>query len=153
MSLFNFFSSKNTKIDHSFFGQMLFCNNKKDPNKSYFECKRFFKPSNNIIEIGITANIDGPTENQIDFFEKIETNYNEITRSIIPLIENEFRNWKEGFKIENFEIEFEPVYISIPKCDITPIMWEIVFESDHDRNHTFTRTMQDDTAIEILIDG
>jgi hypothetical protein len=153
MSLFNFFSSKTTKIEHSFFGQMRFIDDKKAPNKSYFECKRFFKPSDTIIHIGITASIEGPMENQIDFFESIETNYTEITKSIIPLIEDEFRNWKEDFTIQNFKSEFQPVYINIPKCDVKPIVWEIAFESEHDRNHTFTCTMQNDNAIEILIDG
>jgi hypothetical protein len=153
MGLFNFFSSKTTKIEHSFFGQMRFLNNKKDISKSYFECKRFFKPSDNIIHIGISANIEGPMENQIDFFKSIETNYTQIIKSIIPLIEDEFRNWKEDFAIENFETEFQPIYICIPRCDVTPIIWEIAFESDHDNNHTFTCTMQDDNAVEILIDG
>jgi hypothetical protein len=69
------------------------------------------------------------------------------------LIEDEFGNWKEGFRIANFDQEFRPVYLRIPRCESKPVIWEIAFNSDHDLNHTFTLTMNDFEAKEILIDG
>ena len=69
------------------------------------------------------------------------------------MIEDEYGNWIEGFKIKDFRKEFEPVYLRLPRCEHHPIEWEIAFESEHERNHTFTITMFDFEAKEILIDG
>lgn len=153
MGLLDFIFRKPTKLENEFFGTMLFLEDKKDTLKSYFECRRQFIPSNKIIEIGIDGDVSGPTQKQIDFFKSIEDNYLIIAKAISPLIEDEFGNWKEGFKINDFQKEFEPVYLRLPKCENKPIVWEIAFESDHDRNHTFTLTMSDFDAKEILIDG
>jgi hypothetical protein len=153
MGFFNALFGKTPKIEHHFFGQMLFTGGKVPDPSDYFECRRNFKPSGDVIEIGIDGDIQGPTEKQIDFFKSIEDNYPEIIKAVTPLIESEFGNWKEGFRISDFTSEFEPVYLRLPRCESTPIIWEIAFESDHDRNHTFTLTMNDFEAKEILIDG
>lgn len=153
MGFFDFIFGQPTKLENEFFGTMLFLEDKKDPLESYFECSRHFKPTGKTIEIGIVGDATGPTQKQIDFFKSVENNYSAITKSILPLIEDEFGNWKDGFKINDFQTEFEPVYLQIPRCENNPIVWEIAFESDHDRNHTFTLTMSDFDAKEILIDG
>ena len=69
------------------------------------------------------------------------------------MIENEFQNWKEGFKIIDFRKEFKAVYLFLPRCENDLKVWEIAFESKHDLNHTITMTMSDFNATEILIDG
>lgn len=153
MGLLDFIFGKPTKLENEFFGTMLFLEDKKDSLKSYFECRRQFIRSDKIIEIGIDGDVSGPTQKQIDFFKSVEDNYSIITKAISPLIEDEFGNWKEGFKINDFDKEFEPVYLRLPRCENKPIVWEIAFESDHDRNHTFTLTMSNFDAKEILIDG
>ena len=153
MGLLDFIFGKPNKLENEFFGTMLFLEDKEDSFKSCFECRRHFKPSDQIIEIGIDGGVTGPTQKQIDFFKSIEDNYLTITKGISPLIEDEFGNWKEGFKINDFQKEFEPVYLRLPRCESKPIVWEIAFESYHDRNHTFTLTMSDFDAREILIDG
>lgn len=89
----------------------------------------------------------------MDFFLKIESDYDKIASSIKPMIENEFRNWNEDFKIADFKNEFNAVYLFLSRCEKEPIVWEIAFESEHNLNHTFTLTMNDLHATEILIDG
>lgn len=153
MGLLDFIFRKPTKLENEFFGTMLFLEDKKYALKSYYECRRHFIPSDKTIEIGIDGDVNGPTQKQIDFFKSIEDNYSIIAEAITPLIEDEFGNWKEGFKIDDFLKEFEPVYLQLPRCENKPIIWEIAFESDHDRNHTFTLTMSDFDAKEVLIDG
>jgi hypothetical protein len=153
MGLFGSLFGKTIKIEHDFFGTMIF-NGGKVPNPTdYYECRRHFKPSDDIIEIGIDGDLFGPTEGQILFFKAIEDNYKQITKAITPLLEDEFRNFREDFKIINFDKEFVPVYLKLPLCESTPFIWEIAFESDHDRDHTFTVTMIDFEAKEVLIDG
>lgn len=153
MGFFDFVFGKPQKIENDFFGTMLFLGDKKDTLKSYFECRRHFEPSDKIIEIGIDGDVIGPTQKQIDFFKSIETNYYTIKKSIVPIIEEEFWNWQEDFRIIDFQKEFIPVYLRLPRCEKKPIVWEIAFESYHDRNHTFTITMSNFEAKEILIDG
>ena len=153
MGLLDSIFGKSIKIDNHFFGQMLFLEDKKDPSKSYFECRRHFKPSDKVVEIGIDGAKIGPTQTQIDFYKIIEDKYTEITNSIRPMIEDEFGNWQEGFRIKDFRKEFEPVYLRLPRCESKLIVWEIAFETEHDRNHTVTMTMHDLVAKEILIDG
>ncbi len=153
MGFFDSLFGKTQKIDHDFFGHMIFNGGKTPTATDYFECRRHFKPSGNIIEIGIDGDISGPTEKQIDFFKSIEDNFASITKAVAPLIESEFRNWKEDFKILDFSKEFRAVYLRLPRCESKPVIWEIAFESDHDKNHTFTLTMNDLEAKEILIDG
>ncbi|PZR18245.1 MAG: hypothetical protein DI539_16565, partial [Flavobacterium psychrophilum] len=137
MGLFDLIFGKTIKIENDFFGQMLFLGDQKDPSKSHFECRRHFKPSNKVIEIGIDGTETGPSQIQVDFFRSIEDRYNEITDAVRPLIEEEFSNWQEGFRIKDFNQEFEPVYLQLPSCESNVVIWEIAFESDHDRNHTF----------------
>src|SRR6478752_9133332 len=129
MGLLDFIFGKTPKIEHEFFGTMQFYQDKRNPIKSYYNGKRHFSPSDKTIEIGISGDVGGPTQEQIDFFKSIENNYPMITNSNAPLIEDEFGNWKEGFKIndfysefgnwkEGFKIndfysEFEPVYLTL----------------------------------------
>ncbi len=153
MGIFDFIFGKTIKIDDEFFGNMIFSEFKKNPEKNYFECRRHFKPTDEIIEIGIKGNVTGPTELQKDFFRKIEADYDKIISSVRPMIENEFQNWKEDFKIIDFRKEFKAVYLFLPRCENDLKIWEIAFESEHDLNHTITMTMNDFNATEILIDG
>ncbi len=153
MGLLDFIFGKPIKLENDFFGTMLFIEIKKDQSRSYFECRRHFKPSNKIIEIGIDGSVSGPTQKQIDFFKSIEDNYAKFSTTIIPLIEAEFSKQKSGFKIKDFQKEFEPVYLSLPRCESKPFLWEISFESDNNnRNHNFTLTMTDFEAKEIVIE-
>jgi hypothetical protein len=69
------------------------------------------------------------------------------------IIENELRKWKEDFKIIDFQNEFVPVYLFIPRCETESVIWEISFESEHDENHIFTLIIENFKATEIQIDG
>ena len=153
MGLLDFIFGKTIKIDDDFFGSMVFLDDKKKPAESYFECRRHFQPTDDIIEIGIKGDETGPTQVQKDFFHQIESDYAQVIASVQPMIESEFQNWKPDFKIADFQKEFKAVYLFLPRCDKDPKVWEIAFESDHDLNHTFTLTMNDFTATDILIDG
>lgn len=153
MGLLDFIFGKTPKIEHAFFGTMTFLEQKAKSGKGHFECRRHFAPTDAIIEIGIEGDAAGPTDTQVKFFQSIESNYDQVTASIIPLIEDEFGNWKEGFRIADFRKEFKAVYLNLPRCEETPISWEIAFETHHDQNHTFTLAMSDFDAVHIQIDG
>ena len=153
MGVFEFIFGKPIKVENYFFGEMLFVEIRQDSSKSYFECRRHFQPSNDIIEIGLDGDVTGPTQVQIDFFKNIERIYAKISDSVIPLMEERFRGWKKDFRIIDFTKEFTPVYLKIPRCITKPIVWEIAFESIHDANHIFTLTMEEIRATELSMDG
>ncbi len=84
MGLLDFLFGKTQQIDHDFFGQMKFTGSKVPAQTDYFECRRHFKPINDIIEILIDGDISGPTKAQVDFFKSIEDNYPAITKADHP---------------------------------------------------------------------
>ena len=84
---------------------------------------------------------------------EIEKKYTSITDTVIPIIEDEFRNWKENFAVKNFRFEFFPVYLNLTRFNKGSFEWEIAFNSIHDFNHQFSVSIKDFVAQSILIDG
>src|SRR6185436_13080470 len=115
MGLFNLFK-KPTLIQDDFFGQLRFMDFK-DSSKNYFEGKGLFKPTNNETEYLIQGDLEGPTEAQKEFYIKLQNNFEQYVQKMKPLIEDEFRNWKEDFQINDFNNEFNLVCINIPRLD------------------------------------
>lgn len=153
MGFWDFIFGKPVIIEDDFFGEMIFNEWPKKPAFNNFECEKYFKPSSQKIGIGINADKIGPTQIQKDFFKEIENNYDLLIQSFIPMIEDEFGNWKENFKIKDFNVEFEPISLIIPRCDQNVKEWTIAFSSIHDLNHEFTFEMKDWIPDFLLIDG
>lgn len=153
MGLLDFLFGKKLTIEDPFFGSMIFDSNKKDSSKSFFRCNRHFMPKNGLIEVGVEASESGPTASQIDFFKSIEDNYLLIADSMNSTIEQELGDWLEGFDKSEFDKQFVPIYLSIPRCETRPFVWEISFESKHDLNHIFTLLMTDFEATDLQVDG
>jgi hypothetical protein len=151
MGLFNLFK-KPTVIQDEFFGQLRFVNFR-DPSKNYFEGRGFFAPTNSETEYLIQADIEGPTESQKAFMEELQKQFGLYVEKIKPLIEDEFRNWKEDFEIRDFNKEFKLVCITIPRPDRKPIIWDMAFTTIHDPNHHVTIDFIDREPNGILIDG
>ena len=153
MSFLKNLFKKPISIKDEFFGNMVFIEVKEKHGNSYFECRRDFSPSQQEIEIGIDGDINVVTQYQKVFFKEIESNYSEISQSIIPLIENQLRNWKPDFEIKNFQNEFHPCHLILPNCKQQPVIWQITFTSKHDENHVFEASITDYTATKMFIDG
>jgi len=153
MGLWNRLFGRTAKTGDAFFGEMTFMEIPNDPAQSYFECARYFKPIDGVVELGVTGQLSGPTQRQKDFFAQLEDNYELIVAAVVLIIESKFRNWKPDFKIGNFEQEFKLVWLEIPACDQQPVEWEISYETVHDLNHTLFITMQGYQPLRILIDG
>ena len=153
MGVFSFLFQKPRKIYDAFFGELVFIEFRKEQEKSYFECRRYFEPIGKNIEIGLGGKIGESLAGQRNFFMEIEKKYTSITDTVIPIIEDEFRNWKENFAVKNFRFEFFPVYLNLTRFNKGSFEWEIAFNSIHDFNHQFTVSIKDFVAQSILIDG
>lgn len=151
MGLFDIFK-KPTILYDEFFGALRFMDFK-DASKTYFEGKGHFAPTNNETEFLIRAGQDGPTEKQRQFYKELQVNFTHYIEKIKPLIEDEFRNWKDNFTIKDFNKEFELVCITIPRIDNQPLIWDMAFTTIHDLNHQVTIDFVGDQPTGILIDG
>ncbi|OGX84069.1 hypothetical protein [Hymenobacter coccineus] len=153
MGFWNLFSGKTITTGDEFFGVMIFIGNPNDPDEGYFECKRHFKPSGQMIELGVTAGLRGPTQRQKDFFSQIETDYFRLVPRWKEIIEQEFGAWMPLPVIQDFAQEFKPEYLSIPTCAVQPIVWEIAFDTVHDLNHIVTVGILDYEPQYVRVDG
>jgi hypothetical protein len=151
MGLFDLFKKPQT-IQDDCFGTLTFMSFK-DTSKNYFEGKGKFKPTGDEIEYFIDGEFSGPTAEQRNFYNKVQDSYGEIISKIIPLIEDEFKNWKDDFKIKDFKKEFKLVAVTIPRLNSGPANWDMSFETIHDDNHQITIDFKDFDPEGVLIDG
>jgi hypothetical protein len=105
-----------------------------------------FAPVSQPVCFHLDATEFGPSQAQQHFFQCLEHKYDTLITGLIPIIEEEFRKWKPGFRIQHFKAEFWPTDISIPLLDASTTMidWDWSFETIHDDNHTFTFYMHGD---------
>jgi hypothetical protein len=151
MGLFDLFK-KPQVIQDDFFGTLTFMIFK-DPTKNYFEGKGKFKPTGEEIEYLVGADLSGPTNDQRNFYNKVQDSYEELISRITPLIEDEFKNWKEDFKIKDFKKEFKLVAMTIPRLNSNAISWDMSFETIHEADHQITVDFKNFEPDGILIDG
>jgi hypothetical protein len=151
MGLFSFFK-KPTLLQDEFFGALRFTEFK-DASKNYFEGKGYFIPTGSNTEYLIQADKSGPTDGQKQFYIDLQADFTNYVQKMKPLIEDEFRNWKEDFVIRDFNKEFELVCITIPGLNNKPVTWDMAFTTVHDLNHHVTIDFIDDEPNGVLIDG
>ncbi len=151
MGLFNLFK-KPVIVQDDFFGPLRFVD-LKDPLRNYFEGKGFFAPTGSQTQYLIRAGVEGPGASQKYFYREFQANFAQYVEKIKPMIEDEFRNWKEDFTISDFYKEFDLVCLTIPAPGIKPLAWDMAFTTIHDLNHHITIDFVDDRPNGILIDG
>jgi hypothetical protein len=118
------------KVEDDFFGQMMFDDTK-------YLVQKTFRPTETNIELEIT--IDGnqlPGQEQKTFFVTIENQYEKLIDKMVPIIENEVKNWHPDFEIKDFKSEFFLDWMTIPKQKNGD--WEMGFSSIHDESHSCT---------------
>ncbi|MBL0136092.1 MAG: hypothetical protein IPP79_20015 [Chitinophagaceae bacterium] len=113
----------------------------------------FFEPTQSDTDYLIQADIEGPTEEQRQFYLDLQANFEQYIEKITPLIEDEFQNWREDFKITHFTKEFSLVCITIPRQDIHPLIWDMAFTTIHDLDHHVTIDFIGNEPNGVLIDG
>lgn len=151
MGLFNLF--KKSKVIHDdFFGALRHLK-PKDQSKNFFSDCGVFLPTGLVVGYTIVADVSGPTFQQRDFYKKLQQHFDVYLDKMKPLLENEFKNWKEDFIISDFNKEFSLISVTIPKLDTSPVLWNMSFDTIHDSNHQFTVNFIDDNPERVSIDG
>jgi len=119
----------------------------------YYECRRVFKPTGKIVEIGLEKKNTNSNEKQIIFFTWLENNYDLLIEKISPSIEKEVAEWIPNYQIRNFKKEFILEYLYIPKCDDEIFEWEISFYADNELQHWCSLNIRGTEVKNIMIDG
>ncbi|NOS93682.1 MAG: hypothetical protein HOP30_17325 [Cyclobacteriaceae bacterium] len=150
MGLFDLFKKPPT-IQDPFFGTLRWMGFK-DASKKYFECSGMFAPTKETIGYIIEADASGPTTAQREFYQFIQANYDVLIEKAIPLIEKEYRQDMEEFKISNFKKEFKVSSLTIPRLENTPLDWDMSFESVGDEKHFFLIDFKDFEPIQVHVE-
>ena len=150
MGFFSFLFRRPVLIDNAVFGRLQRESlDKRTGNAWFVTAELLFEPTGKAIGCYIDANENGPTMAQQSFFRHIEQNYAKLISQLIPIIEDEFRNWQPDFHINDFATEFWLTGISIPEIGnhSQPVTWDWSFETIHDANHMLTFYMAGDTPL------
>jgi hypothetical protein len=126
MGIFDIFKKKPKFVDELFgeLGYQTF----RDSSKNFYEGEVNFQGK--LIGIGIDADENGPTNEQKEFFKKLNTEYNKIKENIIlPFLRNELENNIEDAGLNNFDNEFEFDGISIGRIKNEKTEWSITYDS------------------------
>ena len=125
------------RIVNPFFGQLRYLRDAK-----FWEGKISFAPLQKQVEILIDGNPIGPSEEQAEHYQTIESRYNEIW----PHVENLLKSKVHEIKLENIK-SFELVCISIPEDSTSG--FELSYETDPESWH-FLVIMKNWSPIEIV---
>lgn len=151
MGLFNLFK-KPVLIHDTVFGTVRL-RRWKNAGSHYFEGKLHFAPTASVITLLIEAAGDGPTAAQRGFYQNLQTHFTTYAQRMIPLIEDEFRNWKDDFAVADFAKEFALVCLSLPTFEGEACRWQMSFTTVHDLDHQIEIDFVNDEPVSILIDG
>lgn len=141
-----FIFGKIIKVQNDFFGEMTDAGD-------YYECRKVFKPTGKVIEIGLEKKGQEPDKKQKMFFTWIEDNYDLLIKKVSPTIEEQIRKWIPNYRIQDFRKEFMLEYLYIPKCDEEIFDWQISFYADNELQHWCSLDMKGLDVKHLLIDG
>jgi hypothetical protein len=126
MGIFDFFKKKPKFVDE-LFGELGYTKFK-DSSKNFYDGQVNFQ--GNFIGISIDADENGPTNEQKEFFKKLNTEYNKIKENIIlPFLRNELEDNIEDLGLNNFDNKFEFDEISIGRIKNEKTEWSITYDS------------------------
>lgn len=144
--IIEFIFGKTIIMQNDFFGEMA------DAGGSY-ECRRIFKPTGKVVEIGLEKKETTPDEKQVNFFIWLEDNYELVIQKVSPTLKKEIIKFLPKYHIKNFKEEFILEYLYIPKCDTEVFDWRISFYADNDLQHSCALEMKGLEVKSIHIDG
>lgn len=144
--IIEFFFGKPEIIQDAFFGQMVEAGD-------YYECKRFFRPTQQEVELGVTKRADHDLLPQQAFFIWLEDHYEQIVEHIKPPLQEKIRAWMPDYQYQNFQEEFELEYFFIPAGEGPDQEWELTFFAKNELQHWCSIKMKGMAVQHILIDG
>ncbi|MAC84257.1 MAG: hypothetical protein CL624_08990 [Arcobacter sp.] len=126
MGIFDIFKKKPKFVD-DLFGEMGYTK-LKDSSKNFYDGEVHFQGK--LIAINLDADENGPTDEQKDFFRKLDKEYDKIKESIIlPFLKKELEDNIEDAGLNDFDNEFDFDGISIGRIKNDKTEWSITYDS------------------------
>jgi hypothetical protein len=141
-----FVFGKQIIVEHSFFGKMIDAGD-------YYECRRMFRPTGTMVEIGLSKTAIEGDKKQVEFFHWLEDNFDLVIEKITPTLLTKLNTWIPNFRIYDFKKEFILEYLRIPSCEQTVFEWEISFYANNEIQHSCHFTMEGLSVKNLHIDG
>ncbi|MCC8407380.1 hypothetical protein LJ707_00445 [Mucilaginibacter sp. UR6-1] len=133
-----------------FFGQLIYHKYFFDKGPYWYNVKRDFKPVAYPVDIMIYADKHGPTLYQKDYFRMIESSYNKVLLSAIPMTISFLKKIDQNFTKEEFVSEFKLDAITLPYDNDTK--WELTFDLPYRSGHILSINFESFSAKSIEID-
>ncbi|WP_299888258.1 hypothetical protein [uncultured Lacinutrix sp.] len=132
MGIFDIFKKK-PKFNDEVFGELgytIF----KDPSKNFYAGEVTFQGK--LIGISLNADENGPTNDQKEFFKKLDKEYSNIKESLIlPFLKKELEDNIDDTGLNNFDNEFKFDGISIGRIKNEKTEWSITYDSKPMRHY------------------
>ena len=150
-------------INHDVFGELCYYEDEKNPEKSHFAGQIKFKNykcynRDNLriddnMNLELYVDISGPTLAEVGFFNEIDSRYMEISKSILKVFYKDIRGHGDfDYKVIDFQEEFRPWGIVLPKCENRPVKWQLGFSLEYDGGeHIWFFMMDEFEAKELFI--
>lgn len=134
------------KKEDIFWGQLTFIDGT-NIDEDYWETTHVFPPTGDIVQLFISADDNGPSKNQNDFYAQIRENYKKLEKALKPIIYPRWQNVNPNKKKpRKFADEFMVASVSIPATDEP--RWEITFLSKSD-HYIYTAILEDNEPVEV----
>jgi len=132
MGIFDIFK-KSPKFVDDLFGELRYTKFK-DSLKNFYDGEVHFQGRS--VGISLDADENGPTNEQKDFFRKLDKEYSEIKESIIiPFLKKELEDHIEDAGLNNFDTAFDLDGISIRQIKNENTGWFITYDSKPMRHY------------------
>jgi len=139
-------------MNHEFFGKILFMGGDVPAEDDYWECELEVDGCKEPIGVLITAGLEGPTTDQVEFYKQVTSNLDELFKQCWPIFEPDFDQWTGKKFSGQWRDDFEFQGIGIPKDANKDNNWHVCYFVDS-ANHYFTAQFENGEPKYNAIDG
>lgn len=140
------------EMEHECFGKMLFMGGDEPAEDDYWEAGISMVGAKEPLSILINAPVSGPTDAQVEFYQKAISDLGALFDQCWPIFEPDFQQWTDRKLSGNWEDEFELMSIEIPRDADEHNEWAVGYYVDA-ANHYFTARFIDGKPAYNEIDG
>lgn len=137
---------------HEYFGGILFMGNDIPAADDYWENGQELSGVREPITVLITAGIEGPSIEQVNFYKKCISDLDRLFEKCWPIFEPDFEQWTGKKFNGNWSDDFELMSIEIPKDANPSNNWSVGYYVDA-ANHYFTAQFKNGLPRYNEIDG
>ncbi|AUM14702.1 hypothetical protein [Ketobacter alkanivorans] len=120
----------------------------------FWQSELVFPPLGVEICVNVYAGMEGPSQDQVKFYNDFVANYQNEFEIVAPSLINEYESWFQKSLNGEFSDNFKFVGIFIPKNGDRKGYWELSFDCLADKNrHMFTAELLDGTVGGVRADG